>query len=257
MLLFRRSASTNRLIPPNELNRMVGGQTLDDFVSVGEHFRKIFIEIGGLRPTDRVLDVGCGCGRMAIPLTSYLTMGSYEGFDIMPEGIDWCRRNITKRFPAFRFQHANVRNSRYNPNGKKKARDFDFPYADGSFDFTLLTSVFTHMLQEDLEHYVGEIVRTLKPSGTAVITFFILNAESERLIETPATTIRLPFPHGSSGIRVSDEAPLENAVAYPEHLVRSIFADSGFIVQEPIHFGAWCGREGTVSYQDVVVSKKR
>ena len=47
-----------------------------------------------------VLDVGCGIGRMAIPLARYLnTDGKYEGFDIIPENIAWCQRAITPRYP--------------------------------------------------------------------------------------------------------------------------------------------------------------
>lgn len=36
------------------------------------------IEIGGLKPHDRVLDIGCGIGHVAIRLTNYLKdNGSY------------------------------------------------------------------------------------------------------------------------------------------------------------------------------------
>jgi len=34
----------------------------------------------------------------------------YEGFDIVPEAITWCRRRITPRHPRFRFQVADIHN---------------------------------------------------------------------------------------------------------------------------------------------------
>lgn len=50
----------------------------------GEQFLQYFIELGGLKPSDRVLDVGCGIGRLAIPLTQYLdARGGYAGLDIV------------------------------------------------------------------------------------------------------------------------------------------------------------------------------
>ena len=40
------------------------------------------------QPGERVLDIGCGIGRMARPLTPYLTPpGAYDGFDINADGI--------------------------------------------------------------------------------------------------------------------------------------------------------------------------
>ena len=83
----------------------------------------------GLKPDERVLDAGCGIGRIAVPLTEYLDeSGGYEGFDIAPEGIAWCRENITPRYPNFRFQVADIYNKSYNPEGSQKADEYEFPY---------------------------------------------------------------------------------------------------------------------------------
>jgi hypothetical protein len=36
---------------------------------------------------------------MAVPLTGYLRGGEYEGLDVVPEEIEWCRKNITPNIP--------------------------------------------------------------------------------------------------------------------------------------------------------------
>src|SRR6266571_3339160 len=52
-------------------------------------------ELCHVQPTSHVLDIGCGCGRMAAAFTRFLdSSGSYEGFDAAKEPIEWCA-NIT------------------------------------------------------------------------------------------------------------------------------------------------------------------
>ena len=64
--LLRRRDS--RLLPPRYLSFVGAG----DFEQNGREYLGYFTELGGLRPGDRVLDAGCGVGRMALPLTGYL-----------------------------------------------------------------------------------------------------------------------------------------------------------------------------------------
>src|SRR5262245_3273757 len=168
------------LLPPMELIGHVSG-TLDAnlFHAVGREFLNYFRDLCRLRPTARVLDLGCGCGRMAIPLTGYLDRtGSYEGIDIHLPGIEWATENISANFPNFRFQRADVANTTYNPHGKIQQHQYRLPFASGSFDFAFLTSVFTHMLPSAMENYFREVVRVLRVGGRALMTFFLLNDRS-------------------------------------------------------------------------------
>jgi SAM-dependent methyltransferase len=129
--------------------------SVDNFEASGELLVRRLIEVAGLTPTSRVLDIGCGIGRLAVALTPYLDpQARYEGLDIVPSGIEWCTENITSRYPNFRFTLADVSNREYNPSGRLAPTEYRLPYADATFDLVVLTSVFTHMLPAEKEHYV-------------------------------------------------------------------------------------------------------
>ena len=242
----------NRLVPPAAL-RFVGS---GDFEAIGDQFVEHFRVLGGLQPGHRVLDVGCGIGRMAIPLTRYLSpTGSYEGFDIVAHGIAWCSRKITPRFPNFRFRLVPVRNDDYNPGGTRAAHTFAFPYADASFDFVFLTSVFTHMMPGDIDNYMREIGRVLAPGGTSFVTWFLLNDESRALIAGGRSSMHFRVPV-DGGLAVNADNP-EQAIAFDEERVRAWHEANGVVIEPALHYGSWCGRETFVSYQDIVVARKR
>ena len=85
-------------LPPRRL--MFGG--VGNFEEVGNEYLKYLQQICNLKPTDKILDVGCGLGRIAFPLTKYLDKnGIYEGFDILKPQIDWLKANITPKYPNF------------------------------------------------------------------------------------------------------------------------------------------------------------
>ena len=240
------------LTPPKR-KLFVGGYA--DFKGVGEEFLRYFVELGGLKPHERVLDVGCGIGRMAVPLTTYLDKnGSYEGFDIVADGITWCRKKITPKYPHFRFHLADVFNEKYNPHGRYRASEYHFPYERESFDFVFLTSVFTHMLPHDVEHYLRETAHVLKRGGRCLITFFLLTRESLELISAGKSTY--DFTYEGGGFRTIDAATPESGVAYDEEFIRGLYAESRLTIVEPIRFGSWCGRRDFLSYQDVIIAVK-
>ena len=114
------------------------------------------------------VDLGCGVGRAAVALIPELTTGSYEGFDVVPGFIRWCRREITSRHPQFRFRVADVGNRQYNRGGGGPATRFTFPYPDDSFDLALAASVFTHMEPDGIRRYLAESRRVLRPGGALV-----------------------------------------------------------------------------------------
>lgn len=242
---------SDTLRPPPALMFIGGG----DYEAVGNEFLGHFRTLGGLEPEHRVLDVGCGIGRMAVPLTRYLTpAGSYDGFDIVPHGIAWCRRRISRRFPNFRFELADLRNNDYNPEGALTAAQFRFPYPDGAFDFVFLTSVFTHMLPAEVENYLRETARVLAPQGRCLVTWFLLNDASRQLIAAGRST--QPFAHALGDCLTTDALVREQAIAYDETRVRAMYAACGLRCDAPFAYGSWCGRSDYLTYQDIVVARR-
>jgi SAM-dependent methyltransferase len=173
---------------------------------------------------------------------------------VFPEGIAWCQENITPRHPNFRFRVADIKNKEYNPAGRFAASEYEFPYESASFDFVLLTSVFTHLLPDEVENYLSEIWRVLAPGGRCLASFFLLNEESLGAIRSGTSTI--DFRHDFGGYRVKDVQTPEAAIAFPEDYIRSLYAERRLNIAEPIHYGSWPGRRAFLSYQDVVVAVK-
>ncbi len=234
------------LVPPRRL------QTGDysEFGRLGHEFRELFIHLGGLQPHYTVLDIGCGPGRMAVPLAGWLS-GRYEGFDVVGDEVAWCRASITPRFPNFRFQRPDVQNARYNPHGSIPADGFRFPYPDETFDFAFATSVFTHMLPSDVARYLSELGRVLRPGGRALLTWFVLNEQCEAILPTD----QFSFGHAVGVARANDPSSLEAAVAYPQDWIRATLEASSLTL-EKVKPGGWCGTPSPPTWQDVTIVRR-
>lgn len=248
--LFHWRQRHARLLPPRGLSFVGGG----DFEQTGREFLDLFAELGGLRADDDVLDVGCGIGRMAIPLTGYLREGSYAGFDVGREMVRWCSRHITSRHPEFEFAWAPVHNSKYNPFGDVSATEFRFPYPDASFDFAFATSLFTHLVHDEAQHYLEETARVLRPGSTCFLTFFLLSPAAESEMEAGRAAFR--FEHEIDGAATTDPRLPEEAVAYRVEEVRLMLARAGLEVREPIHFGSWANAPDAPTFQDILVATR-
>lgn len=235
--------------------RLIGYKASLAFKKDGEEFFRYYIELCRLKPGAKVLDVGCGVARKAIPLIKYLDgTGRYEGFDIIKTEIDWCKKRISTKYPNFNFQQVDIFNKCYNPRGRYRASEFRFPFEDECFDFVVLGSVFTHMLPEGVENYLSEISRVLKKGGKSLITFFLLNKESLELINAQKSTLDFAYEYGRYRT-INPDMP-EDAVCYDEPYILSLYEKCGLKIEELIHYGAWCGRQDFLSHQDIIIATK-
>lgn len=222
-------------------------------IDVAMHFFRILLDHTNITRISSILEIGCGAGRNTGPLKYYLKEpGFYEGFDIMPDGIEHCISNVSPHFNNFHFQRVDIFNSYYNPSGKIKSKSFKFPFPDSTFDVVLSTSVLTHMRPADARHYVAESARVLKPGGTVMHTFFVLDDDGIKAVQAETGT---PFRFWVEDFMTGNTSYVEEAVAMPEALVRSMYEDAGLDIQ--ILPAQWSNGEQPVSFQNVVLGLKR
>lgn len=240
-----------RVSPPEELIKLVGGA----YERVGEEFSGYLKKYCGLQTNHAVLDMGSGCGRIALPLTGYLSSeGRYEGLEICLPSVRWCQEAVTPERPNFKFQHADIYNGFYNPGGKQQARDYVFPYPDETFDAVLFISVFTHMLPEDISQYLAQTRRVLKPGGKMLATFFLINEDSQKAIREK----NHPFPYvrTAAGYYICNSKIHEDVVAQDERWILQQLRENGFSAPPAVYYGSWARRSGFLSFQDMMIVTK-
>jgi SAM-dependent methyltransferase len=240
--------------PPEALRVLVGPFADDNvFRRSGEQTLDAIAALCGLRPDHHVLEVGCGCGRLALPLMARLsTAGRYEGFDVVPKAVAWCRGNITAHASNFRFQWADVMAGGHNPTGAFAAADFVFPYADNAFDLVIVSSVFTHMRPDGIENYVRETARVLKPGGRCFITALLFDAAAARAV-ADGTTI-FDFRHEIGPCRTFDPACPEEGIAFPEEWFGDVLDAAGLAI-ETVTRGNWREKRSYEVSHDYVVAQ--
>lgn len=239
------------MVPPRGLIFTGAG----DYQKVGRQFFDYFKTYGNLHPDDQILDIGSGIGRMAVPFTKFLSSkGRYEGFDIVKSGVDWCNKNIRSVYPNFNFTHIALKNDLYNLNTEKKAKELVFPYENEKFDFVFLTSVFTHMLPEDVEHYVKEINRVLRVEKKCFMTFFILDEESKEKMKNEGAK---NFPYQMGNFSLMDKNVREANVAYDKNYIFELLHSNGLEIIQFIR-GNWSGLTPGIlnEHQDIIIVKK-
>ncbi len=233
-----RALTGRRHLPPYSLRAYVGGA--QGFDEVAHWFLVEFRRLRLFMRDMRVLDIGCGCGRIAYgmatdpDLRDFVT--AYTGMDIDRTSVEWCQRHITPLRTGFTFYRADRRNASYNPQAAGDAEAYRFPHADSSFELILLTSVLTHILEEELRHYLREVARMLAPGGVAYATFFLYGSAEELADGIPRHGVRFQPPQSHHAVNRHDHPA--NAVAYEEEFVREVAREAGLAVIEPALYGS-------------------
>ncbi len=262
-----RNGNRDPLVPPRRKNLP------SQLTAVGERLVARMRESGGLEPSSSVLDIGCGPGRVAAALTRFLdpATGTYEGFDVMPESIKWCRKAISPKHPNFNFQVADLHNAQYNPAGTQRADAYVFPYGDARFDVALAASLFTHLRPFEGQRYLDEAKRVLRPGGYLFGTWFLINEEAEDLLErdkamTPGIftasqpPLKLTYSftdERGNGFRSPAAKTPEHMIAIDEQAVIAQHEHAGLEIVE-ILYGSWPGREArrNGSGQDMIIARR-
>lgn len=226
-----------------------------DFTKQGLHLLDLVKEYAHLKPDGKILDVGCGIGRLAISLTRYLNAdGQYDGFDIVKRGIDWCNKKIAVKYPNFHFLYIDLKNDLYNLSTDDEAKDFKFPYPKDTYDCIVLTSVFTHMMPDDVDNYLQQISLVMKKEGRCLATFFLLTPEIKKQMEEDK--IEFKFLHSYDGYSLMDKKVKEANIAFDTSYLNAMLEKNG-LYAESIHQGSWSHGTSPLDFQDVVIIKKK
>jgi SAM-dependent methyltransferase len=250
------------LIPPLELMRQEGIDVLEEWFRWAEEWSMLLRVYGGITKNSKVLEIGCGLGRIAFPLRYILSpSGSYEGFDICQNKIAFLEKTFHKAYPNFRFIWADINNTLYNPKGQIRAADYRFPYPNNSFDIVYAASVFTHMLPEAAANYFQETARVLKQDGLCLFSFFLLDnyrPEQPRPLGFARPDFNFDHPYGSYGedFAIARLENPEEMTAYSLRLIERFAKQAGLeLAQAPVP-GLWSGSTSTwVGAQDLVILK--
>jgi SAM-dependent methyltransferase len=230
----------------------------ESFDIIGKHHVAMYRKHVGLLADMTVLEIGCGIGRDAFQLFDVLgPSGRYVGVDVTRDSIEWCRRNITPRYPHYSFHHLDVHNELYNPFGRKSTTEVKLPVPDASVDRIVLASVLTHLLEDEVLHYMREFRRVLKADGLVYANFFLYTVEALEAAKAggntawPAT-FALPFGDGVYG---NDPDHPRGAVAYTDAAMRRLARAAGLRITRPYLKGWWSGLHGDEAEdgQDAVV----
>jgi SAM-dependent methyltransferase len=236
------------LIPPPRLMRREGVQVLEEWFHWAEEWSMVLRLFGGMTRQSTVLEVGCGLGRVAYALRFILSPdGSYYGFDIVQEKINFLERNFASAYPNFHFAWADVHNTTYNPRGQFKGAEYRFPYSDGTFDVVYAASVYTHLLPVTTARYLQESARVLKPGGRCVISAFLLDFyKPEQKRPWGFAQKYFAFDHAYGGypvdqFAVATTADPENTTAYRLEFLQQMIAQAGLRLANPPLPGVWSG----------------
>jgi ubiquinone/menaquinone biosynthesis C-methylase UbiE len=123
----------------------------------------------GLKPTDTLVDLGCGTGRLAIQVVPTLVGGQYTGIDISRSMLNEARKRIEKGVPDPPCRVSWIHQT--TPV---------FELDDNSIDMMCAFSVINHMEHEDAYLYFKEALRIVRPGGHFVFSCLPISTERAR-----------------------------------------------------------------------------
>lgn len=195
-------------LPPEVLRLMVAGT--DDaewFLGAGrlaaESLTSLLAKHNvALGTHTRVLDFGCGCGRVLRHLRHL--PAELHGCDSNPIAVEWCAENL-------RF-------ARFAVNALETPLDHD----SESFDVIYALSVFTHLPARLQAHWMAELRRVLKPGGVLV-----LSLHGDAMLGRLSRSERADYRTGRLVTRGGDLPGTNHCAAFhPPAYVRGTFAKS-------------------------------
>jgi|19_taG_2_1085344.scaffolds.fasta_scaffold00473_2 SAM-dependent methyltransferase len=195
--------------------------------------------------TDKVLEIGCGTGRIAAPFIKHIG-NNYIGFDNNKHFINHCQTMGSN------FSHHDIFHEDWNPDGKIDPLQFKFPYQDRQFTVVFSIAVFNHFRLSWLEHYLSEIARVLSKGGRLFCTL-IIAAEPRQEITVPP----FQFFHRTENEWYDYKDQQLYNIAFMEQPIRRTLIKNGLMLNDPIKRGRWNKSPLAITGHDVLIAHKR
>ena len=138
-----------------------------------------FLRARGLKPSHRLLDIGCGSLRGGIHAIEYLEAGNYYGLDINPSLIKAGRHELKLAGLTHKNPHLAI------------SDHFELGLFREKFDYLLALSVFTHLFANHIIRCLAEVREVLAPEGRFFATFFL----------APHSAHLAPIVHQPGGVK--------------------------------------------------------
>ena len=137
-------------------------------------FKQRLVEQAGLTPGQRVLDLGCGTGTLALQVKEHETGLAVAGLDADPEMLEQARAKAEQAGIELELT---------------EGYSTELPYEDASFDRVLSTLFFHHLDPGPKRQTAREIARVLRPGGELHVADW--GPPSDPLMRAAFTSIRL------------------------------------------------------------------
>ncbi|MEY2511647.1 MAG: hypothetical protein QOE26_2410 [Verrucomicrobiota bacterium] len=206
---------------------------------------------------DSILDVGCGCGRIATGLTQYLSPTSrYLGVDIVSELIAFCKQFISPRYPNFRFVLLEEGNLTYDwwrqKSGQIDIAKLSEARPPGTVDLAISISLFTHLDSPAAADILATIARMLRKGGRAFVTVFVLDSSAQEGIENGRTGFSFKHRTPSGQLYAEKLEEPTHAVAYKMDQIEALVRTVGLQLDRWVP-GYWSrGNTGEI-FQDALI----
>jgi SAM-dependent methyltransferase len=195
-----------------------------------------------------ILDIGCSCGRLAYAVKELGFSGTYVGMDIDASTIMWAKDHIQRSDSRYYFVLADVFSDVYNRTSITKASEYIFPFAACAFDIVFAYSLFTHLLDDELENYFRNAGRCVKDDGVFIFSCFVMDEAAGGSFMSYASLSGKTYLYSESSPR--------KATAFTQAYLREALATAGFgdILMIP---GVWRKSNSLGgSDQDLFICKK-